>query len=202
MTQVTYRGTRRSDAQEQQTHAIIRAAVDEFTRAGIRQASMESIAADAGVSRSTVYRRFPSKDELLAQVVRHLQMRFVTDIGQRVAGLDPRATVVEAFSLAVTGVRQNRLITQILADGAESTGILLGQQGGGLTELVDTFSGGIVTTLRAAGACMPDDEIKQAAEIQFRLVVSLLMSESTTVDVHDDASVRAFAEKFLAPMIW
>ena len=51
-----------------QEEAILSAAADEFTVAGIAQANVDAVAARAGVSRSTLYRRFPNKDALLHAV--------------------------------------------------------------------------------------------------------------------------------------
>jgi AcrR family transcriptional regulator len=50
--------------------AILAAAVDELIERGFVAASMESIAARAGVAKTTVYRRWPSLDELAIAAMR------------------------------------------------------------------------------------------------------------------------------------
>ena len=41
-----------------------------FYRKGIRAVGVESIAAEAGATKMSLYRNFPSKDELVAEVLR------------------------------------------------------------------------------------------------------------------------------------
>ncbi|MBA4011040.1 MAG: TetR family transcriptional regulator [Phenylobacterium sp.] len=49
---------------------IFEAARDMFYRKGIRAVGVESIAAEAGATKMSLYRNFPSKDELVAAVLR------------------------------------------------------------------------------------------------------------------------------------
>jgi AcrR family transcriptional regulator len=50
--------------------AILRATVDAFIDAGYAGVSVEGVAARAGVGKATIYRRFPSKAELVVEAVR------------------------------------------------------------------------------------------------------------------------------------
>ncbi len=52
--------------------AILDAAVAAFRSQGFEATSMDKIAADAGVSKRTVYNHFPSKDELFAEILLQL----------------------------------------------------------------------------------------------------------------------------------
>ena len=52
--------------------AILDAAVAEFRRSGFETTSMDRIAAQAGVSKRTVYNHFPSKEALFAQILERL----------------------------------------------------------------------------------------------------------------------------------
>mgnify|MGYP000032273884 CR=1 FL=1 len=49
---------------------IFETARDMFYRKGIRAVGVESIAAEAGATKMSLYRNFPSKDELVAEVLR------------------------------------------------------------------------------------------------------------------------------------
>ena len=51
----------------EQEEAILKAAAEEVALVGIGRASMDVVARQAGVSRSTLYRRFPSRDLLITQ---------------------------------------------------------------------------------------------------------------------------------------
>src|SRR3954471_12422814 len=54
----------------QQEAAILKAAAEEVALVGVGRLSMEGIARQAGVSRSTLYRRFPSRDALITELGR------------------------------------------------------------------------------------------------------------------------------------
>ncbi len=49
---------------------IFETARDMFYRKGIRAVGVETIAAEAGATKMSLYRNFPSKDELVAEVLR------------------------------------------------------------------------------------------------------------------------------------
>jgi AcrR family transcriptional regulator len=62
-----------SDAPKRQTsprERIIAAACDLFYRQGIRAVGVEAVAEAAGTNKMTLYRHFPSKDELVAECLR------------------------------------------------------------------------------------------------------------------------------------
>ena len=58
------------DAPRSARDRIFEAARDMFYRKGIRAVGVESIAAEAGATKMSLYRNFPSKDELVAEVLR------------------------------------------------------------------------------------------------------------------------------------
>ncbi|MGO3325090.1 TetR/AcrR family transcriptional regulator [Gordonia sp. (in: high G+C Gram-positive bacteria)] len=193
---------RREQTQRRQEDRILKAAAGEFRRSGVRHASIDKIAEDAGVSRSTLYRRFPSKDELLDAVVIRFRRQFVRDISEKVHGLDPRAAVVEAFCLGMSHVSHDDLLKRVLGDNPDAVDVLIGFSAPQAADMVDEFSRGIVATLRAAGASMPDRQLRLAAEIQVRMVISLITAPSRALDIDDEDALRDFAETLLAPMIW
>ena len=51
------------------TCAILDAAVAEFEQHGFRRVALDDVARRAGVSRTTIYRRFDGRDELVAAVI-------------------------------------------------------------------------------------------------------------------------------------
>src|SRR6202521_6278625 len=51
------------------TRAILDAAVVEFEQHGFRRVALDDVARRAGVSRTTIYRRFGGRDELVAAVI-------------------------------------------------------------------------------------------------------------------------------------
>lgn len=67
--------------------AIIRAAIDLLVERGVEQTSMERIAARAGVAKVTVYRRWKSKEDLLAEAIEAMREEIPTVVSQDGASL-------------------------------------------------------------------------------------------------------------------
>ncbi|RYE80177.1 MAG: TetR/AcrR family transcriptional regulator, partial [Myxococcales bacterium] len=76
---------------------LLDAARDVFSQYGARRANMDDIAQAADVSRSTLYRAFPSKDSLLAAVVAREVEAFFDELDRVAAPLGPQEAVVECF---------------------------------------------------------------------------------------------------------
>jgi TetR/AcrR family transcriptional repressor of mexJK operon len=69
--------------------SIVGGAKDVFLRHGFEGASMDGIAAAAGVSKMTVYRYFRSKEELFAGVIRDLCARIIDEDLERMLARRP-----------------------------------------------------------------------------------------------------------------
>ncbi|MEM7285227.1 MAG: TetR family transcriptional regulator [Actinomycetota bacterium] len=84
-----------------QTRAdIVDAAFQLFAARGFAEVTMEEVARTAGVSRSTAYRRFPTKED----VVLEIPNRWLEVYDGAVAGLEPGVGFVEAIEIAATAV--------------------------------------------------------------------------------------------------
>lgn len=67
--------------------AIVKAAFQVFSRYGLKRATMNDIAEEAGVTRQTLYNVFANKDELLRATIRLHADRSIATIEARCAGL-------------------------------------------------------------------------------------------------------------------
>lgn len=196
------RADRRVTIESAQADAIADAAADEIRRSGVRGANLERIAADAGVSRSTLYRRFPKKEDLLGAVVERLRRGYARQVVMSTAGKNPRDAVVETFVIGVLGIRTDDLVRKIVADTPDALGMFVGFDTAQVEDLVEAFSQGIAANLRSAGASMPEEDLRHAAELVFRMLTSLALTPTRALDIDDAESVRSYAAKFIAPMIW
>jgi AcrR family transcriptional regulator len=100
---VAYRPTPRTEARRAEVRArIVRAALDLVRRGGCHEASVAAVASGAGVATGTVYRHFPSKAELFAEVFRVASQHEVDAVAQaaRDASAPPAqvAAAVETFA--------------------------------------------------------------------------------------------------------
>jgi AcrR family transcriptional regulator len=102
---------------DRSTAAILDAALVEFDRHGIRRVALDDVARRAGVSRTTIYRRFAGRDELVAAVMDRENARLFADIAVELAALRPASNVyVEAFTAAILHSRTHRLLNRMITD--------------------------------------------------------------------------------------
>jgi AcrR family transcriptional regulator len=74
------RGSRGPALQENVTTAIAAAAFDELAGNGWTRLSMDAVARRAGVGKAAVYRRWPSKETMLLDLVKDLVIRHLPDV--------------------------------------------------------------------------------------------------------------------------
>jgi len=111
---VAYRATERTEARRIATRERIVAAAHELIAAGgYREAAVVAVAERAGVATGTVYRHFPSKSELFAEVFRRASQREVDAVAAAIAG-GGVAAGVETF--ARRALRARRLAWALLAE--------------------------------------------------------------------------------------
>lgn len=192
------RKVRNTESPEAQEAAILAAAAEEFTSVGVRRANVDEVAARAGVSRSTLYRRFPNKEALLLAVANDAYERGMTRLEEATHGLGPKGAIVEAFAIGATMISEDPLLHRIVLTDLEMKGITAS-----MTSLfIDMVTKRVAATMRDEGATMPQDDLLQAVELHVRLVISFLETPASDEERQQPAYVRGFAEKFLAPMIW
>jgi AcrR family transcriptional regulator len=99
------------------TCAILDAAVAEFEQHGFRRVALDDVARRAGVSRTTIYRRFDGRDELVAAVIDRENAVLFANIADELKGRRPQSNFyVEAFTLSIVRFRQHRVLTRMMAD--------------------------------------------------------------------------------------
>jgi AcrR family transcriptional regulator len=99
------------------TKAILDAAVTEFERHGFRRVALDDVARRAGVSRTTIYRRFANRDELVAAVIERENIALFADIADEVRRAGPTSNYyVEAFTLSITKFRRHRVLYRMMTD--------------------------------------------------------------------------------------
>lgn len=168
-----------------------------FETYGLRRANIDDVAARAGVSRSTIYRRFATKENLFAQVVRREAEVFFSTLDRATTGCDPQQAVIEAFALGVRLVQDSALYSRI----ADSEPELLGMFSRSHAFPIRRFADGIAHTLRRCGADLADADLDNVADILLRVALGIIVFPTDRLDIADPAAVREYAGRYLVPLI-
>jgi len=94
---------------------ILEAALLSMGRVGLRRMTMSDISERAGLSRGTVYRYFPSKEDLLAVLAQYEQDRFADGLRGALAGVPEDELRLERVAeYIITYLRQHPALTLLI----------------------------------------------------------------------------------------
>jgi len=100
----------------------IGAAIECFTQKGIHNTSMEDVALQAGMARSTLYRYFKDKDQLIIQVMEKEAMELALKLAAKIKADNFGNFLIEGMLLAVEHIPKHPLLGKMFApDTLEST---------------------------------------------------------------------------------
>ncbi|MGP4055653.1 TetR/AcrR family transcriptional regulator [Mycobacterium sp. 4D054] len=183
----------------EQEAAILKAAAEEVALVGVSRLNMDVIARQAGVSRSTLYRRFPSRDALITELGRQTFDFAMARLQTVAIDSGPQQAAVACFREGVRLLTGEPVMRRFLQLDGEFTAT---------TEMVEearlflvSAATAMAKALRAAGATMPDDRLLAVADIHIRLAASLVQVSTPVLDVTDDEAVAGYARTHLAPLV-
>lgn len=183
------------------TDRILEGALSRFEMFGIRRSRVEDVAQAAGLSRVTVYRRFPSKDALIQAVILRESDRFFVEIDALIEQFGSFQTrLVEGFAFALTYVRAHPLLSRMLASEPESIVPYLTIKGGPILEAARVALAERLGREVAEGRLAPID-IQVAAELLVRIVQSFLLTPKSLAALECQDDARTFARRYLAPAL-
>ena len=181
------------------TQSILDAALIEFDRHGIRRVALEDVARRAGVSRTTIYRRFANRDDLVAAVMDRENARLFADIADELKDARPQSNYyVEAFTSAILRTRRHRVLNRMITDEPALT-----------LELARRHYQAAVTRIAAAlEVIVPQGfaqriggkAVRELADTTWRYAMMLLLLPSgEPVETADE--IRAFATRHFLPSL-
>ena len=103
----------RADAQRNRTR-ILAAAEEVFAQQG-PSASTEEVARRAGVAIGTLFRHFPTKNDLLAAIMKDLLQRLTDEVAALAAEGDPATALFTFFTRMVEQSAAKKTVTELLA---------------------------------------------------------------------------------------
>jgi AcrR family transcriptional regulator len=170
---------------------ILQGTVEAATVHGITKLSMRDVARQVGLSRQTLYRHFPSKDALIAEVV-------VTETNTLIAKVvaagqvhdDPRDALEAGLLAALRATREHPLLDRLVRTEPEALLPLLTTDGGPVMTQVRSVVEMIMTERMPGLEGLP---LRRLADIVTRLLISYAVSAP------DDPpeEVAAFVATFL-----
>ncbi|MGX9670033.1 TetR/AcrR family transcriptional regulator [Mycobacterium sp. HM-7] len=176
---------------------MLDAARSEFIAHGIARTSVATIADRAGVSRPTLYRQCGDKDQIVFAVVQRDVIDFFTRAHQAVAAFgSAEDRMVEAVVMGLRESREHPLVRALQTFEAESF----------TSRLVDLNGGTYRAMIAVIAAMFADEEYRPAAleralDVALRVIATFLISPSSYVPTDNDDNARAFADRYLVPIL-
>ena len=128
------------------TERILDAALGQFEDFGLRRSTMDNIALRRGLSRITIYRRFPKKENLIEAVVLRELRNFLGDLGS-VGGAcaTPEDRMIERVAFALQYLRSaDSLLCLLLRTEPEAILPSLTVNGGAVVDLAREHSAALI----------------------------------------------------------
>lgn len=177
---------------------IVEAATACLDRAGLAKTSLSDVAAEAGVTRQTVYRYFPGLKDILRAVGLAGVEEFAGRMERHLASFGTAAeAAVESVVFAVRTVPGEPYLGLLLQAGEGEY-----FTAGVTSQLAFSAGAGILRNVPvdwAAAGVESDDDLQGLAEILMRLFLSFLQYPSTPALTDDE--LRALVRRWLGPAL-
>ena len=179
---------------------ILDAALDEFQKYGLRRTTVEDVARVAGVARITIYRRFPTKDDLVRAVLVREGQRLFASVDAAVRDQSVEDGVVEGFVAILGGVRNHPLTSRLLETEPETILPFFTTGAGPVIAASRMYLAGYLKAAQKRGQLKPFDA-DAIAELLVRVAISMVLTPESTIPLDTDRQLRAFARKYVLPTV-
>jgi len=190
-----------SDAAPELTARLLDAGASLLTEYGLRRWSMDDVADRAGVGRTSVYRKFASRDHLVDAVLARELRQVFRDVTETAARYD---TLLDKFvegALVALAAAEGSLVTALLASDPTTFLPFLTTDAAPLIALGREL---LVTQAIALNTDLDYETAAEFAELAARIGLSFLLTRETVFPVHDlqatRRSLRRVFEPLLAPL--
>jgi AcrR family transcriptional regulator len=182
---------------DETTERILDAAAELFVTRGMRRCSVEEIAERSGVGRTTIYRRFEHRNQIVQAVLARETQRFFAGILAATAGIQVfEDLVVEAF-LRGLGEAQSSLLTEMVRTQPELRALFTVDA----EPLIAAATSFLVTAFGPVPEAADRTRVAGVAELLVRLAISLVVSGPGGLPVGDDARSRRALHELLDPLL-
>ncbi|HEY1917946.1 MAG TPA: helix-turn-helix domain-containing protein [Streptosporangiaceae bacterium] len=184
---------------------ILDAALGQFEDFGLRRSTMEDIARGCGMSRITIYRRFPKKENLIEAVLLRELASFL-DCLERVGAeeqLSAEEKMVERIAFALQYLGNHLLLRRLLRTEPESILPSLTVNGGPVVDLAREHIAAFIRKDLFGTRTAPAEaerHIQVVSELGVRIVLSFTLTPSSSIPMETLEDARSFANDLIAPL--
>ncbi len=179
---------------------ILSAARQCYLDEGISATGMREVARAASVARSTLYRYFPSRDDVLVAVIRQEMDAANTDIQKELGAYsEPAEVIVEGLILAIREIPKRPLLRAVFTSDEDAKA----RRTVWSSEIIVSFGEELMENViqPALDAELLQDQVR--AEIMIEWVYRVLLSFLTLPSnwIEDDEQLRATLHALLVPVL-
>jgi TetR/AcrR family transcriptional regulator, repressor for uid operon len=198
-------GPDRAGPPDEPSARILDAALTEFAEFGLRRVSADDVARRAGISRATLYRRFPGgKRQLIQQVMARDMRRFLAEVDAAVSGLPSlEEQLAEGIMVALRTARADPLLTRLAVTEPDTLLPFLTTDAGPLIEAAAGYLGERYRRAQADGLAPPGEPPvapSAVAEIMVRLAISFYLAPGSA-HFTDEAASRALLKRLVRSLL-
>jgi AcrR family transcriptional regulator len=177
---------------------ILDAAADLMQLYGLTRWSMEDVAAHAAIGRTSVYRSFASRDDLVHAVLAR-ELRGTVERITTAAAASPSVEegIIEGALVGLAALRSS-VVERLLQSDPATILPFLTTEAGPLVALTREM---LTAQARAAGAAVDPEQAAELAEIVARLGLSFILTRDTVFPVEDDEALRRALRRLLRPVL-
>jgi TetR/AcrR family transcriptional regulator, repressor for uid operon len=178
--------------------SVLDATADHLRRYGLGRWSIDDVADAAGVGRTSVYRWFGSREELVhAVLARELRVTLLA-VAEATAGVEQLEDQAVEAALVCFGALDGSVVDHLLRTDPAAVLPLLTTGAGPLIALARLT---LAPQLLARGAVREPAQAEVLAETLARLGLSFVLTRDTVVPVDDPEALRAAVRAVLRPLL-
>mgnify|MGYP000021996471 CR=1 FL=1 len=176
------------------------AAITCFCRSGINNSSMEDIATEAGMARSTLYRYFKDKDELIIAVMEQEAVSLAKELAIKIPIKKSFSEfIIEGMLLALIYVPEHPVLGKMFAPESLATSSRIVLMTNHLSQVGINVVKPVIDAARIAKRVSPDLSAEYLMDWLIRVLFSLLTMPSDITQTYEQK--RKLLESMLLPAL-
>ena len=188
------------DSNSDPVKAILLAARRCYLRDGFQGTGMKEVAAEAGIARSTLYRYFPNRDDLLVATVKRDMEAFNSRLGKKLAKFSaPEDMLVEGLILAIRELPRQPLLRVVFASEEDSRARRVVWGSDVIVGFGEELMADVIEPASEAGILNDAVAPEVLVEWVYRLLLSFLTLPSNWVKT--ERELRATLHALLVPVL-